>query len=512
MQPTKNVDEIQRSPSRSVGQTFSITSKEREKEKTVVIEDAEEFMRIHEHEYGDYTEAEAKRVLRKIDWRLMPLFMVTLTIAGVDKIIISNAAIYGMNKDLKLVGQQYSWAASIFYFGYMFFAYPANAILQKFRVGRCLAIACVGWGASVTLIAASPNFAVLMFLRFVMGATESFVFPCMTILISMWYTKREQPLRSAITFTSFSTLVSGTVSYGIGNADTGIAPWRLLFITLGGLTMLWGITLAFFVPDSPLQENFMKGKEKYIALARVQSNMTGIENREFKWYQVKEAFLDYKTYLLFLFYLCMNVPTGGLSAFAAQIISGIGNSPLETVLLTMPCSPFQTVASLAVAIPQKWLTNKRCLSSAICCLIPLACSILIRKLPEDQKTGRLLAYYFFYFFWGPYATVLSLPMANVAGHTKKLTVTASIFVAYCSAMIIGPQVFLAREAPHYSTGYNCLMGFEIGAITILAAYAIGCKIENRIRDKREGTEVTLTTEEMLEDKTDYEKRGFRYIY
>ncbi|RSM16152.1 hypothetical protein CDV31_004615 [Fusarium ambrosium] len=54
--------------------------------------------------------------------------------------------------------------------------------------------------------------------------------------------------------------------------------------------------------------------------------------------------------------------------------------------------------------------------------------------------------------------------------------------------------------------------FEIGAITMLAAYAIGCKMENRIRDKTEGTEVTLTTEEKVEDKTDYEKRGFRYIY
>ena len=43
--------------------------------------------------------------------------------------------------------------------------------------------------------------------------------------------------------------------------------------------MLWGVTLGFLIPDSPLQENFMKGKEKYIALARVQSNMTGIENR-----------------------------------------------------------------------------------------------------------------------------------------------------------------------------------------------------------------------------------------
>lgn len=45
-----------------------------------------------------------------------------------------------------------------------------------------------------------------MFLRFIMGVFEAFLFPSMTILISMWYTKKEQPLRSAITFTSFSTV------------------------------------------------------------------------------------------------------------------------------------------------------------------------------------------------------------------------------------------------------------------------------------------------------------------
>lgn len=103
-------------------------------------------------------------------------------------------------------------------------------------------------------------------------------------------------------------------------------------------------------------------------------------------------------------------------------------------------------------------------------------------------------------------------MANVSGHTKKLTVTGSIFVAYCTAMIIGPQVFLEREAPTYETGYNSLMGFEIGAISMLAVYAIGCTIENNQRDKREGTDIVLDDNEMIEDKTDYEKRAFRYVY
>lgn len=86
---------------------------------------------------------------------------------------------------------------------------------------------------------------------------------------------------------------------------------------------------------------------------------------------MQEAFLDYKTYALFLFYLSSNVPLGGLSTFAAQIVSGLGYSSLETTLLGMPTGMFQTFAGLMVAVPQRWLKNKRCLSSGLCCLVPL---------------------------------------------------------------------------------------------------------------------------------------------
>lgn len=123
-----------------------------------------------------------------------------------------------------------------------------------------------------------------------------------------------------------------------------------------------------------------------------------------------------------------------------------------------------------------------------------------------------MAYYFFYFFWGPYATALTLAMGNVSGHTKKLTVNATIFLAYCIANIIGPQVFRAAEAPHYSTGYNYNLGFEATAICALLAYAGGCIVENRKRDKAEGTDVSVRVEDQLGDLTDYEKKGFLYIY
>lgn len=73
--------------------------------------------------------------------------------------------------------------------------------------------------------------------------------------------------------------MTGIVSYGIGHVETGIASWRLLFLVVGGFTLIWGAILTIWLPDSPLGDNFMKGRQKYIALDRVRDNMTGIENK-----------------------------------------------------------------------------------------------------------------------------------------------------------------------------------------------------------------------------------------
>ncbi|KGO67248.1 Major facilitator superfamily domain, general substrate transporter [Penicillium expansum] len=439
--------------------------------------EAEIFLAEHNAEWGQYTAGEAKSVLRRIDWRIPPLIAITMTLAGVDKILISNATLYGMTEDT---------VASIFYFGYMAATFPANAMLQRVPVGKALGCATIGWGIIAMLMGATKNFAGLLVLRLIMGCFEAPIFPCITTLVGMWYTKKEQPTRTAICFAVFSTLITGTVSYGIGHAKTSVAPWRLLFLVFGPVTILWGGVLFIFLPDSPLKDGFMKGKERFIAISRVKGNMTGIENKELKWDQVQEAFLDYKTYALFLFYLSSNVPLGGLSTFAAQIVSGLGYSSLETTLLGMPTGMFQTFAGLMVAVPQ--------------------------RLPDENMTGKLVSYYFFFFFWGPYATVLSLPMANVSGHTKRLTVNGCIFVAYCMAMVIGPQLFIEKEAPQYATGYNCILGFEICAILSLAVYAFGCMIENKRRDQREGKDIQVSTAHQLSDLTDWQKKGFRYIY
>ena len=48
-------------------------------------------------------------------------------------------SILGLRTDLHLVGQDYAWASSIFYFGYLAFSYPAALIMNRFPVGKFLA-------------------------------------------------------------------------------------------------------------------------------------------------------------------------------------------------------------------------------------------------------------------------------------------------------------------------------------------------------------------------------------
>jgi hypothetical protein len=57
--------------------------------------------------------------------------------------------------------------------------------------------------------------------------------------------------------------------------------------------------MFIMLPDSPVTAKGLSTREKRIAVERLRSNQTGVENKHLKPYQVKEAFMDYKLYLFF---------------------------------------------------------------------------------------------------------------------------------------------------------------------------------------------------------------------
>ena len=143
---------------------------------------------------------------------------------------------------------------------------------------------------------------------------------------------------------------------------------------------------------------------------------------------------------------------GGLITFAAIIVSGLGYSALITTLLGIPTGVVATVWSWIMAGICRQFKNSRCAVIGIANLVTMVSAILMWKLPRSNKHGLLAAYYIFYTYWGPYIISTSLPMANVSGHSKKVTMNAIFFLSYCLGNIIGkcpiipaPFIFLLRH-------------------------------------------------------------------
>ncbi|KAF5013811.1 hypothetical protein FDECE_230 [Fusarium decemcellulare] len=460
---------------------------------------------------------ESRRLLWKIDLILIPILAFSVIIAAVDKIIISNAAIYGMSKDLNLVGDQFSWVGSIFYFGFLIAEWPANILIQRLPIRTFYGATVLGWGVLTFCTGAASDFASLAAVRFLMGIFESVVFPTCTVITAMWWTVSEQPIRVAIWYNTLSSIITGLLSYGIGHSNSAVAPWRLLFITLGAITTAWAGIVYAFLPSSPVEAWWLNDREKYICLERVRKSNTGIEDKTIKWYQVKECLMDPKAWLISIFACAINIPNGGLVTFAGIIVNGLGFNPLETALLGVPTGVIATIWSILFNIAAGRLPGYRCVLIVFSICFPMIAALCMWQLPQGNKLDLLGAYYAFYSYWAPYAMSTSLPLANTSGHTKKVTLNAMFFLGYTAGNILGPQVFRSNDAPEYHKGYiGLLASLIVGAFTI-SVYGLLCKVDNRRRDKLQGGGPLPQTEEekreeAFSDRTDKEKANFRYTY
>src|ERR1700761_8380624 len=109
------------------------------------------------------------------------------------------------------------------------------------------------WGLVLMCHSASQNFAGLMVTRFLLGLTEASVAPGFSLMMGMFYKRSEQPFRHGLWFcgNSFASVVGGVLAFAIGQSGADMAPWRLLFLIFGAITVFWAFIMFLVLPDGP---------------------------------------------------------------------------------------------------------------------------------------------------------------------------------------------------------------------------------------------------------------------
>jgi MFS family permease len=344
-------------------------------------------------------------------------------------------ALFGLRADLELsVGNRYSMSASIFYLGFIVGSYPAILMAQRWPIERVASAIVSVWGVCLMCSAACTNWQGFYAQRFFLGFLESGVSPMFMLIVGGWYKKEEQALRMGAWYcaTGYVSAVSPLINYGLGHINGGgLNPWQYMYIVAGSITVLWALVILFFMPPDPIRARGFSDRERYIAVARMRANNSGVRNKHFKFDQVLESLRDIKFWLIFSIAFLMMIANGPVSSFIPIIISSFGFSRLNSLLLTMPAGVVIGTIELAVPYLAYKVKGIRTWLILMCQFGTIAASILLWRLPRGDKGGLLFACYILASFGGGYAVLMGLQIANTAGYTKRSVTSSGIFVGYC---------------------------------------------------------------------------------
>ncbi|KAF7560364.1 hypothetical protein G7046_g3780 [Stylonectria norvegica] len=497
-------------------------------EKGEVVTYGDDATRAHGHNHGhkdkaldllenhhvafDENSAESKRVLRKIDMRMMPMIFGVYCLQLMDKNSLSFAAIMGIRVDTHLTPSDYSWLGSIVYFGYLGGEIPATYLMQRVPLAKYVAVMCMVWGIIVATHAACHDFGSLAAVRFLLGFVEVCVAPAFIYISGSWYTKREQITRVSIWYSSsgFAAVFGGFLAWAMNQAPS--FKWQGLFLMYGGLTFCLGIICYFFLAASPTEASWLTEDEKVIALERVRGNKTGTEVEKFNLTHLKEAFLDIRFYMIFMLLVSTGLPNGGLTAFAPTIIAGFGFDVNQSTLLNMGTGASQVAGTfLALFIAKK--TNR---TTAGLWTLTLACigTAMMLGIPKEHQGARYGGLVLTYQFPICILFIITYMTAGVGGSTKKFAFGVAYQLGYATGNIIGPQTYRAADAPNYYTAKYTMLAFLIFTAILIGCMGLLHKIWNTRRDKRDAAEPEVAqqhveNEEFL-DHTDFQLRSFRY--
>ncbi|KZM22328.1 transmembrane transport [Ascochyta rabiei] len=477
-----------------------------------------------EAQHVEFDEAEANRVLRKVDYRLVPMLSLLYLVAFIDRSNIGNAKIAGMEGDLNMRGLQYNTAVTLFFVPYTLLEIPSNIILKIMKPSHWMAILMFSWGLVMTLMGLVSSYGGLLAGRFFLGVTESGFFPAATFLLTLWYRRFELQRRMAVFYVaaSLAGAFSGLLAYGIEKLDgrSGLAGWQWIFLIEGLIPVALALIIWKILPNSPETASFLTQPERDLLIRRLQDDSgsgqgKATNNDKMGKQHVIAGLSDWKVWAAVVIFWGNTVGVYGFTATVPTVINGLGYSSANAQLLTIPIYVFAAIVTVIWAwgsdltqMRSPWIIGGYC--------IAIVGFIAQLAIPHPAYPGVTYGFLFPVAagLYCPFTCLVSWVANSLAPSSKRAVGMALLISVGNMGGIMGSNIYLAREKPKYTTGFAASLAMCIAAVamTFVLRWAYGK--ENMKRDQliqehgEEAIRARYTDEDllMLGDKSPF----FRY--
>ncbi|KAM0432016.1 hypothetical protein ACHAQK_009932 [Fusarium lateritium] len=461
-----------------------------------------------------------KRVLRKVDLRLLPILGCLYTIALVDRSNVAVARISGMDDDLGLAeGNRVSIVLMVFFIGYIIFEIPSNAFIHKLGAANWLSFLAFAWGLVSLGIGFLNNWAGLAVLRAILGIFEAGFFPGCVYLVSSWYKRYEVQKRMAGFFLTASALsaFANILAYGLIQISKHhhYKGWRWIFIVEGAITVVAGIGSWFIIVDFPDSDKntFLTVEERAFVKARLAEDRGPEEREKVTGKVLARTAADWKPWAFSLMYMAGAVGVYAFLFFLPIILrGGLGYSLELSFILSTPPSLFAVIEAMAIS----WLADKMrmrgpfVIFQGVIGIIGL-CMTGFLDAPTPRYIGTFLGVAGAN---GLVVTTLAWQANNIVGDARRAVSTAilismsgvggiyssMVFRKIPSATHISPSnsSIGQQDAPNYIPGLIAVMAINVAAVVVAGLTMLLLRHHNRQADQgkylcegREGFRYTL---------------------
>ncbi|OCH89996.1 MFS general substrate transporter [Obba rivulosa] len=456
---------------------------------------------------------EERRLVRKLDMRIMPAVCMLYLFAYLDRTNLGNARLQGLPADTlhgDPTGVLFDWVNSVFFFSYIICQIPATITSKLFPPRIWMGCAAIGWGICSTLMATTFNFPGLMMARIGLGAFEAGFSPGIPLYMSLYYTRKEMGLRMAyyFGFAAVAGAFGGLIAFGVQHTHASLANWRLLFIIEGCPSVVLGLTSIFLLLNRPEETTFLNEQERQLAIERMNRGLKADVGRTINKSHITAAFTDWRIYAAGIIYFGANCALVSISAFLPTILTTLNLTDARAQLLTVP--PY-AVAAIFMCITS-WFSDRlqvRGLFVAGVCTVAAMGYILLLTVESNNHVRYFAVFCITSGTYSAIGLVIVWFSHNLGSETKKATgMPLYMSIGQCGS-VLGSHIYPSTEGPRYTKGFAITCALELLSALVAVIISTSYHLDNKQRDQKYGkvdSDATANTSELADKASD-----FRYV-
>ncbi|KAJ3461594.1 hypothetical protein MRS44_010147 [Fusarium solani] len=437
------------------------------------------------HEEPSIDPEEERRVVRKIDLRVLPLLFFMYLFNALDRNNLGAAKTDGIDVDLGFTKYEYNILVSVFYVPYCALTVPANMLTRKLSARWTLPCYLLFWGTTVILSPACKNFAGLAALRILLDLFGAF---------------------------------SGLIAFGLFQIDGSLHGWQYLYLVEGALTITIGLIALVFLPHPPHKESsFLTDREREICRLRSLRDASQAVGSKF---QIRDFFAplrDWKLWAWAFIAFCFGVTNASVGNFTPLIVAKLGYSAVKTNLYTVAPYMVSAVLLFSTAISSDYFRER---TYHLLSAFTLSCIgfIIIASIDVESHIG--VAYFAVFLIVGgcftPSIVFHSWHQNNILSEDRRAFNIAFITFFGNAAGLVSSNVFTPDSAPKYIPALVTNYSFLAAAIIVTILMRLWMQRQNDLRNKAQGvnwTSADVPTHLLLAGASEnpHENPNFRFV-